>query len=294
MEITCPKCGERCEIDFEPEVGQHIICPFCEVKFSYGESQDDVGRRESTELPVRTIMAVCPYCGHGEEIEDECAGYVGVCVECSGEFTIMPNAKGIPFKQPNVEDTNPEANQVREETVPISPSKGMGCLAIILFSIAGSVSSVYFNYGAVAFSALLMLLAILITLRNIAIGRSGCAVSFSRIVQRFGGVWILPAIYVVLFVLFSLEMNSCYSQQQESAKESAIREAQIKKDGGYWVFRKCPDCRNEIHIFKKLEKDGSYAPMLNGTSFMAPSPSDWQYHVRCDNCGKYVDLGHWL
>lgn len=35
MVIRCPKCGESCEIDFEPEVGQHIVCPFCNTKFSY-------------------------------------------------------------------------------------------------------------------------------------------------------------------------------------------------------------------------------------------------------------------
>lgn len=36
MIIRCPNCGESGEVDSEPDVGQHIECPFCCTKFSYG------------------------------------------------------------------------------------------------------------------------------------------------------------------------------------------------------------------------------------------------------------------
>ena len=35
-QIKCPICGNVCEADFEVAIGQHVICPFCENKFSYG------------------------------------------------------------------------------------------------------------------------------------------------------------------------------------------------------------------------------------------------------------------
>lgn len=291
MYIICPYCQGVCESECEVSKGQHVLCPYCNVKFTYGEPQDNVDCGESVNEQGKTTLAVCPYCGFGEPVEEEYIGRVGVCPKCHGKFTIIPNSKGVPFKEPPAEVRQPNDDLECVETARAVPSKGMGCLTIFLVSFAVAFCSTYFNYGAVALSAGAMLIAILIYLRNREIGKCGHVVPFSRIVQRFGGVWVLPATYVVLFVLFSLEMNSCYSQQQESAKASAIRNAQIKKDGGYWIVRKCPDCRNEIHIFKKLENDGSYAPMLNGTTFMAPSPNDWRYHVRCDNCGRYVDLG---
>ena len=89
MEIQCPNCGETCAIEFEPEVGQHIICPFCNTKFSYGESE---------AAAPRTVMAVCPYCGFAEPVDEQFSGRVGECSQCHGEFTIMPNARGIPFQ----------------------------------------------------------------------------------------------------------------------------------------------------------------------------------------------------
>jgi hypothetical protein len=36
MKITCPNCREVCETEQEIQVGQHVICPFCNVKFVYG------------------------------------------------------------------------------------------------------------------------------------------------------------------------------------------------------------------------------------------------------------------
>ena len=35
MQIKCPHCEEMCETDFEPEIGQRILCPFYGEKFGY-------------------------------------------------------------------------------------------------------------------------------------------------------------------------------------------------------------------------------------------------------------------
>ena len=48
MVIECPSCGEEMETIDNLEVGQHVVCPHCGVKFSYGdESVEDVSEMES-------------------------------------------------------------------------------------------------------------------------------------------------------------------------------------------------------------------------------------------------------
>lgn len=40
MQLHCPHCGQICEAEQELAVGQHVVCPFCGVKFSYGVEED--------------------------------------------------------------------------------------------------------------------------------------------------------------------------------------------------------------------------------------------------------------
>jgi len=129
MTIRCPKCGEHCEIDIEPVVGQHIICPFCLVKFSYGETQADADRIEQSGTSSRTIMAVCPYCGFAEPVDEHYSGRVGECSQCHGEFTIMPNAKGIPFQPQSADGMQSSRQEYR--------SSAEGVLSFLLGLILG-------------------------------------------------------------------------------------------------------------------------------------------------------------
>jgi len=129
MEIRCPKCGERCEVDIEPVVGQHIICPFCGVKFSYGVTSEDVGHKESVEYQQRTVMAVCPYCGFAEPVEEHYTGHVGTCSKCHGEFTIMPNARGVPF--------HPQCAAPGQSEVQSATSSADGVLGFLLGLVLG-------------------------------------------------------------------------------------------------------------------------------------------------------------
>lgn len=66
MLIRCPDCGETCETDTDIAVGQHVVCPFCEVKFAY----DEGCRVEPFKtLPIKPIPAQetqdASYCADG-------------------------------------------------------------------------------------------------------------------------------------------------------------------------------------------------------------------------------------
>lgn len=40
MRIKCPYCGEVIETTQEVVIGQHVVCPVCNRKFSYGEEKE--------------------------------------------------------------------------------------------------------------------------------------------------------------------------------------------------------------------------------------------------------------
>lgn len=286
MKMNCPYCGETCETESDLQEGQHVLCPFCGQKFSY-RSATATASEEST---VNLIMAVCPYCGFGEQIEAQYGGHVGTCSGCNGEFTIMANARGIPFRAPNEIKLQSEDRSAAEELIPAMPSKGMGCLSMILVSLAISICSTYFNFGAVAFAAGAMLLAMLFYLRNRAIGKCGHLVSYAQALQGIGGIYVLPVCYIAFFLLFSVEMKSCQKDRQEFEKDMEAREAQIKEDGGRCILHECPNCRYEIMLWNELQNDGSFVLKHNGDP-VSRSSRNWHYNVRCDNCGQYVDLG---
>lgn len=41
MQITCPNCNNVCEVEEEPAIGQHLLCPLCDTKFSYSPQIED-------------------------------------------------------------------------------------------------------------------------------------------------------------------------------------------------------------------------------------------------------------
>ena len=57
MKIVCPHCGQVCETAEDVVLGQHIICPYCETKFSYGDlpgmaNIPQAEKRESDAVPA--------------------------------------------------------------------------------------------------------------------------------------------------------------------------------------------------------------------------------------------------
>jgi len=84
MTIFCPKCGEHCEVDSEPNVGRHIVCPFCHGKFSYSPEQ----RAEFQTVKPEMVMSTCPHCGFEETVESEYVGFTGTCTRCGKDYVI--------------------------------------------------------------------------------------------------------------------------------------------------------------------------------------------------------------
>ena len=89
MQITCPSCGNACEVDGDVPVGQHLLCPYCSHKFSYS------GGMEEESLPCGTqfanniheeITVKCPYCGAEYEVDEEVEGASCQCNVCNKNF----------------------------------------------------------------------------------------------------------------------------------------------------------------------------------------------------------------
>lgn len=186
MEIQCQVCGEKCEVDFEPQVGQHIVCPFCNQKFSYGEPQE----------PPKTIMAVCPYCGFAEPVDEQFSGRVGECSQCHGEFTIMPNARGIPF-QPQTA----AAQQSSGRSEGSSSDGVLGFLLGLILGIFGVLLAVLIDkkrylksslYGLLANIVVSILLVVVFTGISRDIGRK--AAGASEVLSSEEGSWARSAV----------------------------------------------------------------------------------------------------
>lgn len=58
MQIQCPNCNNVCELDAEPEIGQHVVCPFCSEKFSYSGSDEfpEGGDIAVTDADEQSVM----------------------------------------------------------------------------------------------------------------------------------------------------------------------------------------------------------------------------------------------
>ena len=186
MEIQCPKCGETCAIDFEPEVGQHIVCPFCNQKFSYGEPQ---------KQSPKNIMAVCPYCGFAEPVDEQFSGRVGECSQCHGEFTIMPNARGIPFQPQTV-----AAQQSSGRSESSSSDGVLGFLLGLILGIFGVLLAVLIDkkrylksslYGLLANIVVSILLVVVFTGISRDIGRK--AAGATEVLSSEEGSWARSA-----------------------------------------------------------------------------------------------------
>ena len=84
MKIVCPQCGEVCETTEDVVIGQHIICPYCERKFSFDNSSNCL----TGEEPSDAIRSICPFCGYIENVEPKYEGYICTCAKCGREFKI--------------------------------------------------------------------------------------------------------------------------------------------------------------------------------------------------------------
>lgn len=96
MEIKCPNCGQTCEADEEPAIGQHLLCPFCDMKFNYtpqNTTENDSNSIANTaepnaEVPPAKIQAKCPHCGAVYEVDAAYIGETATCGTCNRPFVI--------------------------------------------------------------------------------------------------------------------------------------------------------------------------------------------------------------
>ena len=91
MKIVCPRCGEAIETDLDVVVGQHVICPACDQKFSYGRGTEDpawVAKSEEAFVQKNAITINCPHCGTEYEADRSDFGRFVACEECGTGFVI--------------------------------------------------------------------------------------------------------------------------------------------------------------------------------------------------------------
>ena len=104
MIITCPNCNQECELDDEPAEGQHLLCPFCDVKFNYtpqNAAMDNLNnvanvidaKSEEYISPIKTscrreVTTKCPHCGTAYEVDESLEGDTCQCSVCNKDFVV--------------------------------------------------------------------------------------------------------------------------------------------------------------------------------------------------------------
>lgn len=231
MLIVCPKCGERCEIDFEPEVGQHIICPFCEQKFSYGEQQDDVGQ-------AGTVMAVCPYCGFAEPVDEQFSGRVGECSRCHREFTIRANAKGIPLRAQSTVSAQPSTGRADAWLSAVS-RLDPGLLVNLLMGIGIAIGSLFI----VAASAELLFWGLFLMMVATLAPKFGATSDIKRLIRYLVTCAVLAV--VVRGGCYGLHQNQIQKHKQAVAAKKVKVDARVQKLArkyfGHELCEWCPE-----------------------------------------------------
>ena len=109
MEIVCPNCSQPCVTDDELVVGQHVLCPFCNVKFTYGDSASTAESRSAGKL----MDVKCPGCGTEYEVDASDAGQDVECEVCGRKFVIGAQEKNVREESPPI--AMPKASSFRNK-----------------------------------------------------------------------------------------------------------------------------------------------------------------------------------
>ena len=76
MQITCPSCGNACEVDGDVLVGQQLLCPFCSHKFSYSGLEQEAMNPNTKEKAI-AVLRSCEGYGNVNLQEDESGNLSG-------------------------------------------------------------------------------------------------------------------------------------------------------------------------------------------------------------------------
>lgn len=85
--VTCPFCGSSSVVDVDLTAGQHLVCPYCENRFTYGEEVTTGGKVTNTQLQS-LVNVSCPHCGTQYEVQQSECGAVAICQVCNKEFVV--------------------------------------------------------------------------------------------------------------------------------------------------------------------------------------------------------------
>ena len=202
MLMRCPGCGETCETDADIAVGQHVVCPFCEVKFAY----DEGCRVEPFKtLPIKPIPA--------QETQD--ASY------CAGGLRLV--------RQKPLAGTSETRGCL------------IGCLPIVLPIIALFIIVGMHNWMSVLLSVPILFWVVIICIYARLGKAATISDAFKRLGIGGSSISLFGLTLACAFLMHSCDRQAKEDdfKREERAKEWR---AQIERDGGWMITLTCPDC----------------------------------------------------
>ena len=166
MLIQCPNCNEVCETEAEIAPGQHVLCPFCNVKFSYC-AVSPTGESLETR---NQIVVKCPDCGTEYEVSASDIGLEIGCEVCGRKFVIGAQEKNVEEKSPPIATSkisafvNKSKSKVDKQRRQKPDTRGcsIGCLAIVLPIIALFIIAGMHNWTSVLLAVVIGFFCIMI------------------------------------------------------------------------------------------------------------------------------------
>ena len=283
MLIRCPNCDAECETEVELAPGQHVLCPFCNVKFSYCAVSPTGERLE----PGNQIIVKCPGCGTEYEVDASNIGQEIECEVCGRKFVIEAQEKNVEEKSPPIATSkisafvNKSKSKVDKQRRQKPDTRGcsIGCLAIVLPIIALFIIAGMHNWMSVLLAVVIGFFCIMICVYHKLNKQLDGGATLSDAFKRLGvGGSSISVVALTLACVFL--MHSCDRQAKEDdfrrEERSKKWEAQIERDGGWMITLTCPDCNFGFPYW--IDKDNR--PLYGS-------------NVRCPNCGKYRTKCRW-
>jgi len=283
MLIRCPNCDAECETEVELAPGQHVLCPFCNVKFSYCAVSPTGERLE----PGNQIIVKCPGCGTEYEVDASNIGQEIECEVCGRKFVIEAQEKNVEEKSPPIVTSkisvfgNESKSNADKHRRPKPDTSGcsIGCLAIVLPIIALFIIAGMHNWMSVLLAVVIGFFCIMICVYHKLNKQLDGGATLSDAFKRLGvGGSSISVVALTLACVFL--MHSCDRQAKEDdfrrEERSKKWKAQIERDGGWMITLTCPDCNFGFPYW--IDKDNR--PLYGS-------------NVRCPNCGKYRTKCRW-
>ena len=313
MEITCPSCGQKCEVDDEPTIGQHLLCPFCDVKFSYATQESTVynargedyvnDEEERNRTEHSTIKITCPYCGADYEVDAGYEGEIATCGTCNKKFVMQavnekqadsqkkvytPHKKMLwKFRLSNVGESpiKKRVHIASQSNIGVTQVgrkyNTRGCFPAALFFLSWFFVAIFHNWVSVAVSVACAFAAIMMCVYNKLYTQMDGQTTIGDVFKRLGIGG--SSVFLIAFALgCTFLMHSCDRQAKEEELDSqrnakivrVRKEEEMRNTNQYSIT--CPICNFKGPIFIKI-----------GTNLA-------NVRKRCPGCGYFMDYRHLL